>query len=344
MKLLKFIFPILIVSIILIFIGYNKNMKSTKKNKIVLIGCGAVGTAYIYAVINQSICGEFVLIDINENVRDGNLMDLQDTIPLLAKSDICIKSGNYLDCKDADLVVVVAGRNQKPDETRLDLLKDNTLIIKQIIKSVMQSGFKGKFLVASNPVDIMTYVVWKISKLPSSHIIGSGTILDSSRFVNEIANANNICVKNISNAYVIGEHGDSSLCVFSQVLIKGKPLSEKQKNKKAILKIQQNVRKRAYRIIKRKKVTNYGIGVALQDLTKDILGLPNSNKAMVCDIYFPKDNINEHDFYIGFPCKINTNGAFRHNNFILSEYEQKHFDHSKKVIIENIKLIEDLLI
>ncbi|MEC2469314.1 L-lactate dehydrogenase, partial [Bacillus cereus] len=150
-------------------------------NRVVLVGTGAVGCSYAYCMINQAVAEEFVLVDVNEAKAEGEAMDLSHAVPF-APAPTRVWKGSYEDCKDADLVVITAGLPQKPGETRLDLVEKNAKIFKQIVRSIMDSGFDGIFLIATNPVDILTYVTWKESGLPKERVIGSGTTLDSARF------------------------------------------------------------------------------------------------------------------------------------------------------------------
>ena len=177
------------------------------KQKVVIIGTGFVGMSYAYALVNQGTVEELVLIDINIDKAEGEAMDLNNGLALASRK-MSIKEGTYLDCEDASLVVITAGVNQKPLETRIDLLNRNSAIMKSIVRQVMDSGFHGILLVASNPVDILTYVAWKESGLPTNKVIGSGTLLDTARLRYEISKLIQIDARNI-HAYILGEHGDS---------------------------------------------------------------------------------------------------------------------------------------
>ena len=179
-----------------------------KKRKIVLVGTGFVGMSMAYALLNQGGIDELVLIDIDKNKAIGEAMDLSHGEPC-TQSKITIKAGEYNECKDADIVVITAGINQKPNQTRLELVQTNTKIMKEITKNVVESGFGGIFIVATNPVDIMTYVVAKVSGFPKEKVIGSGTMLDTARLRYLIGEYLKVSSKNV-HAYIMGEHGDSS--------------------------------------------------------------------------------------------------------------------------------------
>ena len=176
--------------------------------KVVVVGCGNVGMAYINNLVNtKGLINELVLIDINREKILGEAMDLSHAAAVI-NSNIKIKAGTYADCFTADIVVICAGKNQDKGETRLDLVRNNNEIIKSIVKDVMQSGFNGVFLVATNPVDVMSYAVQKYSGLPSGKIIGTGTLLDTERLKYLLSQKIHINTENI-HAYVLGEHGDS---------------------------------------------------------------------------------------------------------------------------------------
>ena len=199
-------------------------------NKIVLIGAGDVGIAYAFALINQGVCDELAIIDIDEKKTAGNVMDLNHGV-VWASSPTNVKVGTYDDCADAAMVVVCAGAAQKPGETRLQLVDKNIKILNSIIGDVMKHGFDGIFLIASNPVDILTYATWKISGLPKERVIGSGTVLDSARFRSMLGDMYDVAPSSI-HAYIIGEHGDSELPVLSSSTVGG--VSMRKKLEKAI--------------------------------------------------------------------------------------------------------------
>lgn len=193
-------------------------------NKIVLIGAGDVGIAYAFALINQGVCDELAIIDIDEKKTAGNVMDLNHGV-VWASSPTNVKVGTYDDCADAAMVVVCAGAAQKPGETRLQLVDKNIKILNSIIGDVMKHDFDGIFLIASNPVDILTYATWKISGLPKERVIGSGTVLDSARFRSMLGDMYDVAPSSI-HAYIIGEHGDSELPVLSSSTVGGEAVSQ----------------------------------------------------------------------------------------------------------------------
>lgn len=200
-----------------------------EKRKIVLIGTGFVGMSMAYSLLNQGGIDELVLIDINQEKTIGEAMDLSHGIPF-APGKIEIYAGEYKDCKDANMVVITAGLAQKPDQTRLELTTENAKIIKEITKQVVSSGFNGIFLVASNPVDLMTYVVEKVSGFPRHRVIGSGTVLDTARLRYLLSEYLSVSSKNV-HAYILGEHGDSSFVPWNHCYVGCKSLLQIMKEK-----------------------------------------------------------------------------------------------------------------
>ncbi|MCX2827285.1 L-lactate dehydrogenase [Bacillus pseudomycoides] len=305
-------------------------------NRVVLVGTGAVGCSYAYCMINQGVAEEFVLVDVNEAKAEGEAMDLSHAVPF-APAPTRVWKGSYEDCKDADLVVITAGLPQKPGETRLDLVEKNAKIFKQIVRSIMDSGFDGIFLIATNPVDILTYVTWKESGLPKERVIGSGTTLDSARFRYMLGEYFNIDSHNI-HAYIIGEHGDTELPVWSHVSIgiqKLQTILEKDNalNQQDLDEIFINVRDAAYHIIERKGATYYGIGMSLLRVTKAILN--DENSVLTVSAYL-EGQYGQKDVYIGVPAVLNRQGVREILEVELSEDEELKFDHSVQVLKETM--------
>ena len=230
-----------------------------KKGKIVLVGAGFVGMSMAYSMLNRGGINELVLVDIDQNKIKGEEMDLSHGLPY-APQKMIIKAGDYSECKDAQIVVITAGVAQKPGQTRLELAEVNAKIMKQITKDIMASGFNGVIIVASNPVDIMTYVVWKTSGLPKNKVIGSGTVLDTARLRYLMADYFKISSKNI-HAYIMGEHGDSSFVPWKHAYIGCKKVTDVMKDNhhpmEDLQKIHQGVVNAAYEIIEKKKATYY---------------------------------------------------------------------------------------
>ena len=301
------------------------------KNKVIIIGCGNVGMSYAYSIINQKTSvNELVLIDINKEKTQGEVMDLNHGLPF-GPSSIEIKSGDYCDCIDAKIVMIAAGRNQEIGETRIDLIDKNEVVFKDIIKKVIKSGFKGIFIIATNPVDIMSYITWKYSGFSKEKIIGTGTTLDTARLRYEIGNKLNINSKNI-HAYVIGEHGDTELVPWSCATVGLTNINIFLTDKEKI-NLENRVRNMAYEIIKMKGNTSYGIGMVATKITNAILN--DENTILTVSSY---DEIN--DLFIGYPTIVNKNGAIKRISFPLSSEEQEKYNYSinsLKNIINNLK-------
>ena len=299
-------------------------------NKIVLIGCGNVGMSYAYALLNQNTnVNELVLIDLDKERVIGEVMDLNHCLAF-APNKIDIKAGSYEDCKDAKIVVIAAGANQNKGETRMDLIHKNSKIFKDIIKNVMASGFDGIFLVATNPLDIMTYLTWKYSGLPTNKIIGTGTSLDTARLRYMIADKLSVSPKNV-HAYVIGEHGDSEFVPWSNANI-GLQNIKDYLNEKQLDEIYISVRDAAYEIINRKGATYYGIGMCLVRITNAILN--NDNSIITVSTYDENNNI-----FVGLPAIINKKGIKGKIFVNLTEEETKKLQHSIDIIKDAITKI-----
>ncbi|ART77264.1 L-lactate dehydrogenase [Sutcliffiella horikoshii] len=303
-------------------------------SRVALIGTGFVGSSYAFALLNQGVAEELVLIDLNREKSEGDAMDLNHGIAF-APTPTKIWYGDYKDCQDADIVVICAGANQKPGETRLDLVEKNTKIFKSIVDEVMGNGFDGIFLVATNPVDILTYATWKFSGLPKERVIGSGTILDTARFRYVLGDYFQVDARNV-HAYIIGEHGDTELPVWSKADIGGKPILELMAKQEKYREEDLNdlfvsVRDAAYQIIERKGATYYGIAMGLVRLTKAIL--QNENSILTVSAYLDGE-YDSKDIYIGVPAIVNRNGIRDILELDLSEKETEQFQHSVKVLSE----------
>lgn len=304
-----------------------------KKGKVVLVGTGFVGMSMAYAMLNRGGVEELILIDIDKEKTEGEEMDLSHGLPY-APQKMHIKAGDYADCKDAQVVVITAGVAQKPGQTRLELAEVNTKIMKQITKSIMQSGFNGVIIVASNPVDLMAYVVWKVSGLPRNKVIGSGTVLDTARLRYLMADYLKVSSKNI-HAYIMGEHGDSSFVPWDHAYVGCKNVKDVMKDgnhpMEDLKKIHEGVVKAAYEIINKKKATYYGIGMALERLVNAII--KDENSILTVSTYL-ENQYGQNDIYIGVPAIINHDGVREVIELNLNEYEQEKLNHSCDLIRE----------
>ena len=278
-------------------------------------------------------------VDINKVRAKGEAADLSHGLPF-APSSMSIYAGDYSDCSNADLVVICAGAPQLEGESRRDLLKKNYNVFKSIVNPIIASGFNGVFLVASNPVDVMTQIVYELSGFPANRVLGSGTTLDSARLRHMMSDYFKINPRNV-HAYVIGEHGDSEFVPWSNASISVIPLNEFGKNRPTLMedmqKIAVDVKESAYEIIKAKKATYYGIGMVLARLTRAILF--DENSIFTVSTYL-KGEYGEKGIYIGVPSVVNRNGIREILEIELNEEEQKKFNESAKIIHEMVDEIE----
>lgn len=302
-------------------------------NKVVLIGTGAVGMAYAYAAVNQGICDELVLMDVNEVKARADVTDLNHC-EAWAPSPVDVRFGTYADCGNAAMVVICAGIAQKPGQTRLDLIKTNIGIFENIVTSVMRSGFDGIFLVATNPVDILTYATWRFSGLPSAQVIGSGTTLDTARFRFNLGEYFGVSTTNV-HAMIIGEHGDSELPVWSAATVAGrsvrKRIADDPEKKKELDELFIKTRDAAYELIAAKGATAYGIGMSLARITRAIL----SNQKVTLPVSaLLQGQYGHRGVFVGVPTSIGRTGVGQIIELDLDETEQKMFDESVQTLKE----------
>ena len=290
--------------------------------KIALIGTGMVGMSYAYAMLNQNVCDELVLIDINKERAVGEAMDLNHGLAFSC-SNMKIYAGSYRDCRDADIVTICAGVAQKPGESRLDLLRRNTVVFQSIIEPVTASGFNGIFLVATNPVDIMTRITCTLSGFNPRRVLGTGTALDTARLRYLVGDYVSVDPRNV-HAYVMGEHGDTEFVPWSQAMIATKSVTELCEESRGeycssdLENISEEVRTAAYKIIEAKNATYYGIGMALTRITKAILG--NEHSVLTVSAML-RGEYGQSGVFVGVPCIINQNGIQRVLPLKLNEEE-----------------------
>lgn len=317
---------------------YNYN---SDNKKVAIIGTGMVGMSCAFAVLNQKICDELILVDINKEKANGEAADLNHGLPF-APGAMKIVSGSYASCSEADIVVITAGAPQKnANQTRRELLKDNVEVFKSIVDPVVKSGFRGVFIVATNPVDVMTYVTYKLSGFPKERVFGSGTSLDSARLRFLLGKYFDVDSKNI-HAYVIGEHGDSEFVAWSNAMVSVKPLTtiiaEKGENVMSdITDIAELVKNSAYEIIKAKGVTCYGIGMVLARLVRAVLD--NESSVFSVSAYLDGE-YSQSGLYAGIPAVIDRNGTREILTMHLTESEKRKLSESCTIIKEMIEETE----
>lgn len=288
--------------------------------KIAIIGSGNVGTTFAYALLLSGLVSEIVLIDSNKSKAEGEVMDLNHAVPL--SHPTTIRSGDYADCAGAAITVVTAGVAQKPGETRLELNKNNTEVFKKIIPVVAQQNPEGILLIATNPVDVMTYAAWKLSKLPPHRVIGSGTILDTARFRQFLSRHFGVDPRSV-HAFIIGEHGDSEVPIWSLANIAGMrlesfatmhniPYDETIRNE-----IFSKTRSAAYEIIRRKGATYYAVAVGLLRIVETVL---RDQKTVYSVSNLVENYYSIRDTYLSLPSVIGRNGI----EFVLQLQLDKH--------------------
>ncbi|MCI9163842.1 MAG: L-lactate dehydrogenase [Lachnospiraceae bacterium] len=302
------------------------------KRKVVLVGTGMVGMSYAYALLNQNACDELVLIDLNKKRAEGEAMDLNHGLAF-SGANMKISSGEYVDCKDADIVAVCAGVAQQPGETRLALLKRNAKVFRSIVDPVTASGFDGIFLVATNPVDIMTRITYMLSGFNPKKVLGTGTALDTARLRYLLGEYLRVDPRNV-HAYVMGEHGDSEFVPWSQAQVATKSILElcaenPEIDREQLKCIEQDVQEAAYKIIEAKNATYYGIGMAMARITRAILGDENSVLTVSAML---KGEYGQTDVFAGVPCIINKNGVQRVLKLSLSQEEAGRLGESCQVL------------
>ncbi len=298
-------------------------MKTT--NKIVLVGAGAVGTSFLYSAISQGIAESYGIIDINAEGAEGNKLDLEDAFGSLPNGLTKIAAGGYELVSDADIVVITAGRPQLPGETRLDMVADNAKIMKNIAEEIKSNGFNGVTIIAANPVDVMTTVYQHVTGFDAKKVISSSCSLDTARLRAELSKVFNVAASEFG-AFVLGEHGDSSISTFEYGTIRGIPMKDLYASKglteEKLAEIHTIVYKKAYEIINRKRATFYGIGAALAEISKAVL---RDERKVFATGALLSGEYGQEGVYAGVPSVIGEGGIIETIEFPLSEKEREGF-------------------
>ncbi|OME80770.1 L-lactate dehydrogenase [Paenibacillus sp. FSL A5-0031] len=301
-----------------------------KKSKVVVIGVGAVGSTTAYTLLLRSRMDELVLIDANAGKAVGDALDMNHGMPFLGQTKVW--AGTYEDCKDADIVIITAGAAQKPGEPRLNLLKRNIAIYESIVSEVLKYNDDGILLIATNPVDIMSYFCQKKSGWPTHRVIGSGTLLDSARFRYLIGERLQLDPRSV-HAHIIGEHGDSELPLWSLANVAGSSISLSEEEKSDIF---THTRDAAYEIIEAKGATYYAIALALDRIVTAIL----SNESAVLNVSTLVENYHGiSDVYMGVPCVVDRNGVREVLDIPITEEEKALLHRSANKLKELIETI-----
>ena len=305
----------------------------SKVRKIAIIGMGQVGSSCAYSLINQSICDEVLLVDRNSERAYAQALDLSHGMDFI-HSRTKIHTGGYEQCGDMDIIVLCAGANPKVGETRMDMLGSAYEIHKDLVKGIMASGFSGIFLAASNPVDVVTYMVWKLSGLPKSRVIGTGTSIDTARLKILLSEYLPVDPRSV-HGYVLGEHGESQFTAWSHVTIGGKPILDILQQHKArfghmeLEEISRRTRDAGWEVFMRKGSTHYGIGNALAAISRSILN--DDHKIMAVSTILDGE-YGQRDVCAGVPAILTRDGIEEVLELNLNPREQELFEQSCGVI------------
>lgn len=304
------------------------------QSKVVIIGAGNVGATTVFCMINQAICDELVLVDINQEKAYGEVLDMLHSMEFMGRK-IKVHTGGYEECKDADVVIVTASAPMSKDlNNRRELLDKTKGIVKSIVDSIMASGFDGIILVVSNPVDVMTNYVWKISGLPVQHVIGSGTTLDTARLRYNIGKKIDVDPRSV-DVYVIGEHGDSEMVAWSSATIGGKDIYSVVKDNADRIgsnpydDLLAETIQGGWEVFSRKGSTTYGIAGSVTSIVKSILF--DENRIYPISVHL-NGHYQEKDVFISVPTIINRNGAKEIVELNLTEQEKEAFHASCDIL------------
>lgn len=302
--------------------------------KAVMIGCGFVGSASAFSLMQSGLFTELAMIDADPQKAEGEARDISHGIPFA--KPMKIYAGNYDDVRDAGIVIVTAGANQQPRETRLDLVKKNIRIFKSIIPEIRKRDFNGILLIVANPVDILTYTAVKLSGLPENRVIGSGTVLDTARLKYKIGRHLDVDSRSV-HAFIIGEHGDSEIAVWSSANVSGIPLDKFCEmrghfdHKNATEKIAQDVKNSAYEIISMKRATNYGIAMSVKRICEAIV---RNEKSILPVSSVMHGEFGIEDVSLSMPAIVGNHGIETMVPISLNEEELTNLKNSAKTLKE----------
>lgn len=311
------------------------------RGKIAIIGTGAVGSTCAYTIMLGGLFSEIVLIDVNKSKAEGDAMDIAHGVSLV--KPVQISAGEYSDCADADIVVITAGVAQKPGETRLDLLKRNTKVFRDIVTNVMKYAPSDVILLTvTNPVDILTYITYKLSGLPKNQVLGSGTVLDTARLKYMLSQHTGIDARNC-HTYIIGEHGDSEVAAWSVTNIAGMSMKEyAQMTGKCrpddLDSMYRSVKNAAYEIIEKKGATYYAIAVAVARITECIAG--DENSILTVSSVFDGQYGGIKDVALSVPTKVGGSGIEHIFDVPFDEHEMQSLRESADTLSSLIEQID----
>lgn len=306
-------------------------LNTQKKTRVVVIGVGAVGSTTAYTLLLRNRMDELVLIDADKGKAIGDALDMNHGLPFLNRTKVW--AGDYNDCADADIIIITAGAAQKPGESRIDLLKRNVIIYHSITDEVLRHNKTGILIIASNPVDVMSYFTWKKSGWPVNRVIGSGTLLDSARFRYLIGEKLEIDPRSV-HAHILGEHGDSEVPVWSLANVAGSEILLSADDKTEIF---SNTKNAAAQIINAKGVTNYAIALALDRICTAIL----QNEAAVLNVSTLLTNyLGISDVFLGVPCIVDRTGIRNILSLKITDQEKEQLNASAAKLKEIIASVE----
>lgn len=300
--------------------------------KVVIIGCGFVGAASAFCLMQSGLFSEIVLIDLDKDRAEGEALDISHGIPFA--KPVKIHAGNYNDIKNASMIIITAGANQKNGETRLDLVKKNIEVFKSIIQEIKTREFNGILLVVTNPVDILTTVTLKLSGFPENKVIGSGTVLDTARLKYELGNHLNVDYRSI-HAFIIGEHGDSEIAAWSSANVSGIPIEKFcemrgfYNHKESALKISEEVKNSAYEIIKRKNATYFGIAMSVKRICEAVI---RDEKSILPISSMLHGEYGIDGIALSLPAIVGKNGLETHVPIQLNQEEIQKLQQSAKTL------------
>ena len=316
-------------------------MTEINSRKIAIIGCGFVGSACAFALMQSGLFSEMVLIDSNEKRAEGEALDISHGLPF--SKPMQIYSGTYDDITDAGIIAITAGAGQKPGESRLELVHKNVEIFKSIIPEISKRNYKGILLIVSNPVDIMTYTALKLSGLPSNQVFGSGTVLDTARLKYLLGEHLGVDARSV-HAFILGEHGDSDIAAFSSANVSGIELKKfcdfackTDKHEEAMKEIAEDVKLSAYEIIKKKGATYYGIAMSVRRICEAIILDQKSILPISC-LQNGKNGI--ENVVLSMPMIVGKHGAERSVEISLSEEERRAIKSSADMLKGIIKTLD----
>lgn len=308
--------------------------------KAVMVGCGFVGSATVFSLMQSGLFSEIAMIDADMSKAEGEAMDISHGIPFAKQMKVY--AGSYDDVTDAGIVIVTAGANQKPDETRLDLVNKNVAIFKQIIPEIAKRNFEGILLIVANPVDILTQVAQKLSGLPENRVIGSGTVLDTGRLKHRLGEHLGVDSRSV-HAFIIGEHGDSEIAAWSSANVSGIPLNDfcemrgHYQHEEATREIAEKVKNSAYEIIQRKRATYFGVAMAVKRICEVIVRDEKSILPVSTAMH------GEHGIdgvVLSMPCIVGKDGIETMVPIRLNETEQEQLQESAEVLKKIVEQLE----